>query len=189
MTSAKRGPIGLAGRAVRARVAHGRRDATPSDVILARVALDRRQFADAERHLRRALDAAPDCAEVRTLLGIVHESLGEHHAAYQCYRLALKLDRLDTVAGDGLRRYCQRFGYDAAINPAATGPVRSERNPSVTALKTTVRRGRNGRPGAYRQGRRSPPAGARRERACRRARIRAATPRHPAATETLPVAA
>jgi Tfp pilus assembly protein PilF len=98
----------------------------PSDVILARVALDRRQFADAERHLRRALDAAPDCAEVRTLLGIVHESLGEHHAAYQCYRLALKLDRLDTVAGDGLRRYCERFGYDpanAAINPAATGQV------------------------------------------------------------------
>jgi tetratricopeptide (TPR) repeat protein len=98
----------------------------PPDVILARAALDRRLFADAERHLRRALDAAPDFAEVRTLLGIVHESLGEHHAAYQCYRLALKLDRLDTVAGDGLRRYCQRFGYDpenAAINPAATEPA------------------------------------------------------------------
>ena len=82
----------------------------PPDVLLARVALDRRQFADAERHLRRALDAAPGCAEVRTLMGLLHESVGEHHAAYQCYRLALRLDHGDTVACDGLRRYCQRFG-------------------------------------------------------------------------------
>ncbi len=95
----------------------------PPDVIIARKALDRRQFADAERHLRRALDAAPDCAEVRTLMGLLHESLEEHHAAYQCYRLALRLDGHDTAAWDGLRRYCQRFGYDAnnpAINPCAS---------------------------------------------------------------------
>jgi tetratricopeptide (TPR) repeat protein len=95
----------------------------PADLILARQALDRRRLADAERHLRRALDAAPDCAEVRTLMGLLHERLGEHHAAYQCYRLALALDRHDTVAMDGLHRYCHRFGYDPgnrAINPAGT---------------------------------------------------------------------
>jgi Flp pilus assembly protein TadD len=96
-----------------------RRD--PPDLILARKALDRRQFDDAERHLRRALDAAPDSAEVRTLMGILHERVGEHHAAYQCYRLALTIDRDDSVAIDGLHRYCRRFGYDPgnkAINPA-----------------------------------------------------------------------
>jgi tetratricopeptide (TPR) repeat protein len=94
----------------------------PPDLIHARQALHSRQFADAERHLQRALNAAPDCAEVRTLMGVLHERLGEHHAAYQCYRLALTLDHHDTAAGDGLRRYCQRFGYDPgnkAINPAA----------------------------------------------------------------------
>jgi tetratricopeptide (TPR) repeat protein len=98
-----------------------RRD--PPDLILARQALDGRRLDEAERHLRRALDTAPDCAEVRTLTGLLHERLGEHHAAYRCYRLALMLDPHDTVAGDGLHRYCHRFGYDAsnkAINPAAT---------------------------------------------------------------------
>ena len=67
-----------------------------------------------------ALDAAPDSAEVRTLMGLLHQRVGEHHAAYQCYRLALLLDRHDPVAGDGLRRYCRRFGFDPgnrAINP------------------------------------------------------------------------
>jgi tetratricopeptide (TPR) repeat protein len=94
----------------------------PPDLIFARNALDQRRFAEAERHLRRALDAEPDRAETRTLLGHLHESLGEHHAAFQCYRLALRLDGHDTVASDGLRRYCGRFGYDAtnpAINPGA----------------------------------------------------------------------
>jgi hypothetical protein len=40
----------------------------PTDLIFARQALDRRQFAEAERHLRRALDAEPESAEVRTLI-------------------------------------------------------------------------------------------------------------------------
>lgn len=94
----------------------------PPELVAARRALDARQFADAERHLQRALIRLPDCAKVRTLLGLLHELLGEHHAAYQCYRLAIKLDPRDTVAADGLLRYCHRFGYDPAnraINPAA----------------------------------------------------------------------
>ena len=68
----------------------------------------------------------PTRAEVRTLMGLLHERVGEHHAAYQCYRLALLLDRHDPVAGDGLRRYCQRFGFDPgnkAINPAVGDPA------------------------------------------------------------------
>ena len=101
-----------------------RRD--PPDLIMARQALDRRRLDEAERHLRRALDTAPDCAEVRTLMGLLHERLGEHHAAYRCYRLALMLDREDAVASDGILRYCRRFGYDPgskAINPRAEEPA------------------------------------------------------------------
>jgi tetratricopeptide (TPR) repeat protein len=92
-----------------------------SDLICARRAIDRRQFEEAERHLRRALDLDTDSAEARSLMGVLHERLGEYHAAYRCYKQALELDRFDAVARGGLRRYCERFGYDfhsPAINPA-----------------------------------------------------------------------
>ena len=93
-----------------------------SDLIFARQALDRRQFDEAERHLRRALDTDSNSAEGRSLMGVLHERLGEYHAAYRCFRLALEIDRFDPIARGGLRRYCQRFGLDfhsRAINPAA----------------------------------------------------------------------
>jgi tetratricopeptide (TPR) repeat protein len=96
-----------------------RRDRT--DLIFARQALGRRQFEDAERHLRRAIEIHAESAEARSLMGLLHERLGEHHAGYQCYKLALKIDRHDEVALAGLRRYCERFGFDfqsSAINPA-----------------------------------------------------------------------
>ncbi len=95
-----------------------------SDVIFAQQALGRQQFAEAERHLRRALDAEPESSEARTLMGVLHERLGEFHAAYQCYKLALKVDRHDRIALAGLRRYCERFGFDfdcPAINPTLEG--------------------------------------------------------------------
>jgi hypothetical protein len=99
------------------------------DLILARKALDRRRFADAERHLRRALENAQDGAEMRTLMGLLHERMGEHHAAYRCYRLSLSLDRDDTIASEGLRRYSHCFGDDPA-NPAV--------NPRPKGLRETV---------------------------------------------------
>lgn len=97
----------------------------PAELALARQAMARGRLAEAERHLKRALDTAPDCGEVRTVLGHLHERLGEHHAAYRCYRLALTLNPRDSAAAEGLRRYCHRFGYDSgnrAINPAAASP-------------------------------------------------------------------
>lgn len=95
----------------------------PNDLMLARRALDQGHLARAERHLCRALRREPEPAEARGLMGVVHERLGEHHSAYQCYRAALELDRHDTIALAGIRRYCARFGLDVrdpAINPAAT---------------------------------------------------------------------
>jgi Flp pilus assembly protein TadD len=96
-----------------------RRD--PTDLIFARQALDRQELDVAERHLRRALDADPESAEVRSLMGVLHERLGESRAAYRCYRIALTTDRRNAIAGAGLRRCCERFGFefrDEAINPA-----------------------------------------------------------------------
>ena len=92
-----------------------------TDLIFARQALDRQQFEDAERHLCRALDSDPESAEIRSLMGVLHERLGEHHAAYQCYKLALQIDRHEPIAHTGLRRYCEQFGLDfesKSINPA-----------------------------------------------------------------------
>lgn len=96
----------------------------PSDLIFARQALDRRQLADADWYLRRALDADPESPEVRTLMGVLHERLGEPHAAYHRYKQALEVDPHDLIALSGLRRYCERFGFDfnhPVINPAADG--------------------------------------------------------------------
>jgi hypothetical protein len=50
-----------------------RRDST--DLIFARQALDRQELEAAEGHLRRALDADPESAEVRTLMGVLHDRL------------------------------------------------------------------------------------------------------------------
>ncbi len=92
----------------------------PSDVIFARQALDRQHLEIAEEHLRRALDANPDSAQAWTLMGVLHERLREYHAAYHCYKQALTIARNDRTALAGLRRYCERFGFDLrnrAINP------------------------------------------------------------------------
>jgi tetratricopeptide (TPR) repeat protein len=95
-----------------------------SDGIFARQALDHQQLDLAERYLRRALDADPNSAEVRSLMGVLHERLGEYHAAFHCYRIALTADRDNAVARAGIRRYCERFGFDPgnkALNPACEG--------------------------------------------------------------------
>jgi tetratricopeptide (TPR) repeat protein len=115
--SAERGTDAVAERFLRWTLP--RRDS--AELIFARQALDGRQFDEAERHLRRALDIDAESAQARSLMGVLHEGLGEHRAAYQCYKLALKIDRQDPIAIAGLQRYCERWGFDfrgPAINPA-----------------------------------------------------------------------
>ena len=92
------------------------------DLTLAKRALNRRQFAEAESLLDQALDLAPASAEAQTLMGVLRESLGQDHAAYHAYRAALRADPHYGPARDNLRRYCDRFGLDfhnRSINPAA----------------------------------------------------------------------
>jgi DNA-binding response OmpR family regulator len=86
-----------------------------------KLALNRREFERAETLLERALDADPDSPEALTLMGVLLESRGQDHAAYQSYRKALAADPHHRPARDNLRRYCERVGLDPdspRINPA-----------------------------------------------------------------------
>jgi DNA-binding response OmpR family regulator len=92
------------------------------ELTAAKRALNRREFAKAEQLLRTATGLDPQSAEAQNLLGVLHESLGEDHAAYRCYTAALNIDSCFTPALVNLSRYCERQGLDftsKAINPAA----------------------------------------------------------------------
>jgi hypothetical protein len=94
----------------------------PVLLALARGALWMRQYAQAETILHRARDLGGDSPELRTLMGLLHESLGEPHAAYWSYRAALHVDRSYKPALTSVRQYCERFGFDVnngALNPGA----------------------------------------------------------------------
>lgn len=96
----------------------------PPAVDLAPVkrALNQRDFAQAERLLESVLDQAPDSPEALTLMGVLHECLGQVHAAYHSYRSALECSPHYGPALENLKRYCEQFGLDfhsKAINPCA----------------------------------------------------------------------
>jgi DNA-binding response OmpR family regulator len=81
-------------------------------LLRAKRALDRREFDDARRLLRGVIDVDPLSAVAHNLMGVLHESLGEHHASYHAFRAALRADRHYRPALENLRRYCERFGLD-----------------------------------------------------------------------------
>jgi DNA-binding response OmpR family regulator len=64
-----------------------------ADVLrLAKAALNRRAFGEAEVALREAIGRDARCAEGYYLLGVLHELRDERHAAYSDYRAALRAD-------------------------------------------------------------------------------------------------
>jgi DNA-binding response OmpR family regulator len=92
------------------------------DLASAKRALNNREFERAANLLEQVLDLEPNSAEAHTLMGVLHESLGQDHAAYRSYKAALSADRHHQPAVDNMRRYCERFGLDfhnRSINPAA----------------------------------------------------------------------
>ncbi|MGC8638535.1 MAG: tetratricopeptide repeat protein [Isosphaeraceae bacterium] len=108
----------LTGRASRG----SRHDRLTETLIVARQALRQGQHEIAEVLLQRMLDLDPDSPRVHTLLGELHERLGEPHSAYRSYRAALLEDRTYGPALDGMKRYCDRMGLDfnnVRINPGA----------------------------------------------------------------------
>jgi DNA-binding response OmpR family regulator len=92
------------------------------DLTAIKRALNHRQFDRALDELEEVLQRVPDSAEAHTLMGVLRESLGQAHAAYHAYRLALQADPHFGPARDNMKRYCAQFGLDArnpSINPAA----------------------------------------------------------------------
>jgi DNA-binding response OmpR family regulator len=97
---------------------------SPAAVDLSAIkrALNRREFDEALEGLEEALELVPDSAEAHTLMGVLRETLGQPHAAYRAYRLALQADPHYSPAVDNMKQYCARFNLDArnvAINPGA----------------------------------------------------------------------
>jgi DNA-binding response OmpR family regulator len=93
------------------------------DLMPAKLALNRREFDRASDLLEQALDLAPHSAEALTLMGVLRESCGQDHAAYQAYKAALEADPGYGPAQDNMQRYCERFKLDyqnRAINPGAS---------------------------------------------------------------------
>jgi DNA-binding response OmpR family regulator len=87
-----------------------------------KLALNRREFDKALNGLEEVLEMAPECAEAHTLMGVLRETLGQEHAAYHAYKLALEADPDYGPALENMTRYCARFRLDIhnpAINPAA----------------------------------------------------------------------
>jgi DNA-binding response OmpR family regulator len=82
------------------------------DLLRAKRALECQEFNEAERLLRGAIERDPTSAVAHTLMGLLHERLGEHHASRQCFRAALRADRCYGPAVEKLRRYRDRFGPD-----------------------------------------------------------------------------
>jgi DNA-binding response OmpR family regulator len=87
----------------------------------AKQAINRRHFADAEVHLRQAIGIDPRSAEAHNLMGVLHESQGEHDASYRSYRAALKADRQFEPARHNMQRYYERFTFGRSNVPVDTG--------------------------------------------------------------------
>ncbi len=101
------------------------------DLSAIKRALNLREFGQALAGLEEALELAPDSAEAHTLMGVLRESLGQQHAAYHAYKLALGADPHYGPAQDNMKRYCARFGLDfhnPSINPAAETTMEPNRS-------------------------------------------------------------
>ena len=80
------------------------------DLAAVKLALNQRDFSRAEQLLESVLDQAPDSPEAHTLMGVLHECLGQVHAAYHSYLAAPSNAHL--IMGPPLRdlkRYCEQF--------------------------------------------------------------------------------
>jgi DNA-binding response OmpR family regulator len=92
------------------------------DLLRARRALDRREFDEAERLLRVAIERDPGSAVAHNLMGLLHERRGEHRASHHSFRAALRADPSYAPALENLRRHCDRFGLDFQSASHAEAP-------------------------------------------------------------------
>jgi DNA-binding response OmpR family regulator len=87
----------------------------------AKHAINRRHFGDAEALLRKAIGINPKSAEAHNLMGVLHESKGEHDDSYRAYQAALKADRQYEPARHNMQRHYERFTFGRTNLPLDTG--------------------------------------------------------------------
>ncbi len=90
-------------------------------LTLAKRALNRRGFDEAELHLKQAIGLEPGSAEAHNLMGVLHELRNEHDASYREYKAALKGDRHYEPALHNMTRYYERFTCGRSQEPIDTG--------------------------------------------------------------------
>ena len=91
-------------------------------IVAAKRALNDRKFDVAEVHLKQAIAQKPNEAELRNLLGVLHELKGEHDESYREYRAALKADHHYEPARNNMTRYYERFTFGRSEIPLDAGP-------------------------------------------------------------------
>ncbi len=93
------------------------------DLMRAKRAINRRDFAEAEIHLKQALALKTDSAEAQNLMGVLLELRNDHDASYKAYRAALKVDAHYEPAKHNMMRYYERFTFGASNVPIDFGSI------------------------------------------------------------------
>ncbi len=87
----------------------------------AKLALNRRDWAEADVFLRQAIALDGGSAEAHNLMGVLHECRNEHDASYREYRAALKADHDYEPARHNMQRYYERFTFGRSDLPLDMG--------------------------------------------------------------------
>jgi CheY-like chemotaxis protein len=90
-------------------------DPSTLELIRAKRALDCQEFDRAEWLLRRAIALDPDSPVAHNLMGMLHQRLGEHNAAYHSFKAALRADAEYEPARENLMRQCHRLRLDFRV--------------------------------------------------------------------------
>jgi DNA-binding NtrC family response regulator len=91
------------------------------NLTLAKRALNRRAFQEADVYLKQAIGLDADSAEAHNLMGVLHEMRNERDESYHEFKAALRADRHYEPAKHNMQRYYERFTFGASDIPVDTG--------------------------------------------------------------------
>ena len=95
-------------------------------LAVAKRALNRRDFDEADAELRRAVALAGASAEAHNLMGVLNELRGDPAGAYRHYRAALKADRRHEPARNNMQRHYEKFTFGSSAIPVDVGDPPAE---------------------------------------------------------------
>jgi DNA-binding NtrC family response regulator len=90
-------------------------------VLLAKRALNRRNFDEARLHLKEALQQNDRLIEAHNLLGVLCEVQGDYGNAKRCYGRALRIDTHYEPAQQNMRRLYELFQFGSSKEPFNLG--------------------------------------------------------------------